>query len=212
MASSTGPNAPELYLGKKLDEAVTMTKALVHNVKNILTVMQAVKKSTAPSYSYKKVVLENELSVYRASYLEAKTQIEKAIEKLSEEEIKILVEVYKEDFTFCRVAIEGTFEDGNLPGVMNPILGQKLDAAIKMVKDIVEKAKAIDQVRNAPAAATETSQTGNNQLTMARTASLRARRTLEDAIRELSKGETKVLKQVYSNDLTSCQVDINLAY
>lgn len=43
-------------------------------------------KSTAPGKSKNKVGLENELSVYRASYLEAKTRIEKLIEKLSKED------------------------------------------------------------------------------------------------------------------------------
>lgn len=81
-----------------------------------------------------------------------------------------------------------------------------------MVKDIVEKAKAIDRVRVAPAVATETLQTGNNELAAARTAYLRAKRTLEKAISELSEGEKKVLKLVYNNDLTSCQVNIDGAY
>lgn len=78
-----------------------------------------------------------------------------------------------------------------------------------MVKDIVEKAKAIDQVRNATGAATETSRTGNYQLAAARTAYLRVRRTLEHFISALSEGEKKVLTQVYSDDLTSCQVDVD---
>ena len=60
-----------------------------------------------------------------------------------------------------------------------------MDAAIKMVKDIGERVKAIDQVRVAPVAATETSQTGNNELAAARTVYLRAKRTLEKAISEL---------------------------
>lgn len=98
-----------------------MTKVLVHNVKKILTVMQAVEKSTAPGKSKKKAGFENELSVYRVSYLETKTQIEKAIEKLSKEDRQTLVEVYKEDFTFCRVAIEGRVEDGKLPDVTNMV-------------------------------------------------------------------------------------------
>ncbi|CEJ53665.1 hypothetical protein PMG11_00015 [Penicillium brasilianum] len=205
----TGSNLPESYLGKDLDEAVTMTKALVLNVKKILTVMQAVEKSTAPGKLKKKAGLENELSVYRASYLEAKARIEKAIGKLSDKERQMLVEVYKEDFTFCRLAIEGISEDVNLPNVMNTILGRNLDAAIKMVKDIMEKAKAIDPIRNTPAAAMETPHTGDDQLAVARTAYLRAKRTLEEAISELSEGEKKVLMRVYSNDLTSCQVDVD---
>lgn len=40
-----------------------MTKALVHNVKKILTVMQAVEKSTAPGKSKTNAGYENELSV-----------------------------------------------------------------------------------------------------------------------------------------------------
>lgn len=98
-----------------------MTKALVLNVKKILTVMQAMESGTAVGKLKKKADLENELSVYRASYLEAKAQIEKSIKNLLEEERQILVEVYKEELTFCWVAIEGTFEDGNLPDIMNTV-------------------------------------------------------------------------------------------
>ena len=53
------------------------------------------------------------------TYFEAKTQIEKAIEKPSKEDRQTIVEVYKEDISFCRVAIERRVEDGKLPEVTN---------------------------------------------------------------------------------------------
>lgn len=68
------------------------------------------------------------------------------------------------------------------------MLGEKLCAAIAMMKDIIQKVRGINKVRNALAATTEASQAGNEQLAATRAVYLRARCTPKIAINNLSEG------------------------
>lgn len=75
-----------------------------------------------------------------------------------------------------------------------------------MTKEIVQKAGAINEARYALDTDGNT-RSGTEKLTSARAAYLRAKRTIEMAIRELSRGEKDVLVKVYGEDLTSAQVN-----
>lgn len=98
-----------------------MVNELKERVKQILLVLQGIERNAARGKKHKLEGLENELSVYRVAYLEAKIQIEKSILELGNADREMLIDTYKDDFAYCRVETESRVAAGVRVDVTNMV-------------------------------------------------------------------------------------------
>ncbi|KAJ5377957.1 uncharacterized protein N7496_005366 [Penicillium cataractarum] len=93
--------APDSILGENLKTATIMLKELVLHVTQIYAALRASEDNAANAQAEN--TSTDELKAARISYLQGKRKLAKAIFELSEGEEEVLIQIYREDLTYCRV-------------------------------------------------------------------------------------------------------------